>query len=294
MKLSIVIPVYNVENTLERCLQSVCQRLIPNFEIILINDGSTDKSLAICKRYASNYVNIRIFNQENHGLSYARNKGIEECFSEYITFIDSDDYIDPETFPSLMTILEKHPEYDILEYPILERKGSTREKEIQFSNNEYHDFKTYWLNCKAYLHSYACNKIYKRKLFNDIRYPVGRNFEDIYILPDLGKKAKVIATTNRGLYYYCWNNKGITATASAKDMEDLLNSHLRVLPIYHDEDYYLHVLNIQLDVYEMTKHTPTLPIYPYKKHPKLKIANLLGINTTCKINYLLHKIYRRH
>ena len=85
MKLSIVIPVYNVENTLERCLQSVCQRLIPNFEIILINDGSTDKSLAICKRYASNYVNIRIFNQENHGLSYARNKGIEECFSEYIT-----------------------------------------------------------------------------------------------------------------------------------------------------------------------------------------------------------------
>lgn len=132
MKLSIVIPVYNVENTLERCLQSVCQRLIPNFEIILINDGSTDKSLAICKRYASNYVNIRIFNQENHGLSYARNKGIEECFSEYITFIDSDDYIDPETFPSLMTILEKHPEYDILEYPILERKGSTREKKFSF------------------------------------------------------------------------------------------------------------------------------------------------------------------
>lgn len=292
MKLSVVIPVYNVENTLIRCLDSVLTQSYPDYEIILVDDGSTDQSTEICKDYERRNPCIHFIRQSNKGLSDARNTGIEAAQGKYITFIDSDDYIAQDTLKRLMEKLDKHPEYDILEYPLFFHYGHFDARILNFSAHYYTSFKEYWLKGKAYMHAYACNKIYKISLFQCIRYPLGRKFEDIYILPKLCKVAQNIATTSEGLYYYCWNEKGITANADGNDLTQLLDVHLRLLPEYHDKDYYLHILNIQMDVYELTGQKPLIPVYHYYQHLKLILLNILGINTLCKFNKALHRIYR--
>ena len=92
-KISIVVPIYNVERFLPFCLDSILKQTYTNLEIILVNDGSTDSSLTICNKYASRDKRIQVIHQENHGLSYSRNKGIEVASSKYISFIDADDII---------------------------------------------------------------------------------------------------------------------------------------------------------------------------------------------------------
>ena len=293
MKLSIVIPVYNVENTLVRCLDSVLAQSYHEYELILVDDGSTDGSAEICKYYDHRNVFIHYIRQSNKGLSGARNTGIEVAQGEYITFIDSDDYIAPDTLATLMKEIEDHQEYDILEYPMYVHYGCSRAHKLAFPPLCYSSFDEYWLKGKAYMHAYACNKIYKTVLFQHIRYPIGKKFEDVYVLPKLCKVARNIATTNKGLYYYCWNKDGITANASGEDLAQLLNVNIKLLSDYHDEDYYLHILNIQMDVYELTGLQPSIPTYHYYHYVKLTLLNIIGINNLCKFNKILHKIYRR-
>ena len=113
--------------------------------------------------------------------------------------------------------------------------------------------KAYWLEGEAYRHTYACNKIYKRSLFKNIRFPIGKLFEDVYTLPQLLRIATTIATTDVGCYHYCYNPNGITAQADGNALAQLLQAHLQSgMPI--DDNYYLHLANIQSDVWERTKY----------------------------------------
>lgn len=105
-KVSIIIPVYNVERYLHRCIDSVLNQTLQDIEIILIDDGSTDSSPDICDGYGSKYQNIRVFHKENGGASSARNLGIEKATGEYIGFVDSDDYISPDMYEKLYTALK--------------------------------------------------------------------------------------------------------------------------------------------------------------------------------------------
>ena len=127
MNLSIIIPVYNVEQTLQRCVKSVLEQSFTNYEIILIDDGSTDKSGQMIDSLAETDNRCTAIHQPNRGLSAARNTGIEIATGNYITFIDSDDFIAPETLTPLMNILETRKGIDLLEYPVLEHHGSPKE-----------------------------------------------------------------------------------------------------------------------------------------------------------------------
>ena len=113
MKLSIIIPVYAVETTLNQCIESVVSQDYNDFELLLVDDGSPDHCPQICDRWAAKDQRVRVIHQKNGGLSDARNKGIEEARGEYITFIDSDDYIEAHTLKPLMSHLSFHPEIDI-------------------------------------------------------------------------------------------------------------------------------------------------------------------------------------
>ena len=124
MKLSIVIPVYRVERTLDRCVESVISQSFRDIQVILVDDGSPDDCPQMCDEWAERDPRIEVIHKRNGGLSDARNYGIYQATGEYITFVDSDDNLSYDhTLAQLMDLLDQHPEYDILEYPVIEHEG---------------------------------------------------------------------------------------------------------------------------------------------------------------------------
>ena len=305
MKLSIIIPVYRVEATLNRCIESVVTQDFNDFELILVDDGSPDNCPQLCDSWAAKDQRISVIHKSNGGLSDARNAGIDIAQGDYLTFIDSDDYIAEQTLAPLMLKLTENPDIDILEYPVFVFYGSPKQYMLDFQGDMvYHDMDDYWFEDQAYQHSYACNKIYRTELFQEVRFPKDIIFEDIHTLPQLLKKAKTVITTSQGLYYYCMNDSGITATADGNALRMLLQPHVEIIRNCQRQDrdfqiYYLHVLNIQMDVYELTGDDPILPFHTlspshFEGVPKLKaiVLNMLGINNICKLNKTIHKLWR--
>ena len=283
MKLSIIIPVYNVETTLNKCIESVVNQDFSNYELILVDDGSPDQCPAKCDLWAEKDARIRVIHKENGGLSDARNAGIEIAQGDYITFVDSDDYLEANTYKPLLQQME---DADILEYSISDR--------LPLPDRTYTDMNEYWLTGQAYMHTYAWNKIYRRKLFEKIRFPKGKVFEDAYTLPLLLKEVRKIKTTSCGFYHYYDNSQGITATATGQQLRQLLEAHLtNGMPI--DDTYYMHLLNIQIDVCEQTTDEPILTprridTSHFSGSKKLKAItnNTLGIKQLCKIIHFVH------
>lgn len=305
MKLSIIIPVYRTEDTLDRCVESVLRQDHPDMEVILVDDGSPDRCPAYCDDWAAKDQRIRVVHKVNGGLSDARNAGMEIATGDYVTFVDSDDYLAGDTYGPLMQRLEQQPDIDILEYPVYVHYGSPRQHLTDFlPGTTYHDMETYWLDGRAYQHTYACNKIFRKSLFEEVRFPVGRVFEDAQTLPRLLEKTTTVVTCSQGLYYYCSNSNGITQTADGQALQMLLQPHVEMIGRLRRKDkafetYYLHVLNIQMDVFELTDSTPILPLLPVKPEyftgtQKMKAIalNLLGIKRLCQLNKILHKVWR--
>lgn len=294
MQLSIIIPVYNVEDTLSRCVESVLSQSFTDYEVILVDDGATDGSPRLVDKYAEKDARIKAIHQPNQGLSAARNTGIDRSTGKYLTFIDSDDFIETDTLSQLMSLLAQHPTWDMIEYSVMERYGSKQQNHLCLPNKVYSNMNEYWLTGKAYLHSYACNKVYKRELFDKVRFPKGKTFEDVFTLPKILKEATQVATISIGTYYYCFNDKGITQNANGTDLTNLLNAHLDYIKDTQNIDaaYYAHLLNIQMDVYETTHSTPILPILPFKNTLKLRLLHILGLKQLCKLNELIHRVMR--
>ncbi len=290
MLLSIIIPAYNVEGTLRECLESVLSQHVDDMEIILVDDGSTDNTAEICDEFGIR-DNIKVIHQENAGLSEARNAGLELAEGELITFVDSDDYLEPNTYPRLIGIMERHPQYDILEYSIVKEDNGKVLFSLDLPDREYTDMAQYWFDGRAYTHCYAWNKVYRRGLFHGVRYPKGKKFEDVYMLPQLLRNAKVVRTTHLGLYHYIYNVDGITVSADGNALFELLIAHLplindKTLRSYNGfEEYYYHVLNIQISTYVESGNDGyiQLPTLPYHHRWKLKLLHLLGMKQLCRL-----------
>ena len=272
MKLSIIIPVYCVEDTLDRCIESVVSQDYADMEIILVDDGSPDDCPRKCDEWARKDIRIRVIHKANGGLSDARNAGIDTARGEYLAFIDSDDYLSPGTLSKIMHILAEHPEYDFIEYPILVHAGSTKEYLFRPSSVVYTDINSYWLEGEAFRHTYACNKIFRREIFAGLRFPLVSAFEDAHMLPMITDRCRTIATTCEGLYYYTWNTNGITVTADGRKTQSLLDAYIALLSRFNDmegydaQDIYLQAHNIQMEV--AAKGMPlTLP--PFKHTPRI-------------------------
>lgn len=299
MKLSVIIPVYRVERWLDRCVASVLEQDCDAMEVILVDDGSPDGCPVMCDAWAGRDGRIIVVHKANGGLSDARNAGIDRARGECITFVDSDDFLAPGTLGKVMA--EMRPECDMIEYPAFRFYGSAKQEMVTFEPRRYTDMNEYWLAGKAYAHAYAWNKIYRRRLFDSgVRFPVGTVFEDVHTLPLLLKAANVVATTDKGLYYYCANPEGITMTADGEALRQLLDGHLSHSDVTAEEEYYMHVLNIQMDVCEQTGDEPRLPAMKirhiwqlsHKARLKAVMLNILGFKRLCKLNKLLHQARR--
>lgn len=218
-KISVVIPVYNVEKYLKRCVESVRKQTLRELEIILVDDGSTDSSGKICDELAEMDSRIIVIHQKNNGLSSARNTGIENATSQYIGFVDSDDYIEEDMYETLyMNIVENDADLAMCDL---------------FHCYEGKKIKKNLVNEKCVLNSEqaikmvmeakktsvtAVNKLYKKKLFDDVKYPEGKLSEDAFVIVDILLRAKKIVFTSEQKYYYV-HRKGSITTSEFKEKD---------------------------------------------------------------------------
>ena len=210
--ISIIIPVYNVEKYLSKCLDSVANQTYKNLEIILINDGSKDNSLQICQEYKNKYSNIKLINQENSGIAVVRNIGLKEANGEYIAFIDSDDYIDADMIEKLyFSCKQNNSDISCCGVYYEDEKGNYYLKNIFEQPQEYSNIEALrnFLLAKG-IDSSLWNKLYLKTLWNDITFPVGEIYEDLAVLYKILYKSKKITHIGIPKYHYVTRIGSIT------------------------------------------------------------------------------------
>lgn len=296
MTLSIIIPIYNVADSLRRCVDSVLAQRISDCELLLVDDGSTDESGRIADEYAAKHANIRSFHKPNGGLSDARNFGLQHAVGRYVTFVDSDDEVAADTYALLLDALAKHAKYDIIEFTMLQKPGLPDETLFQPGEHVF-DNALDWLAYKGTEHCWVCNKIFKRELFDNVRFPIGKKFEDMLTHILLIKQRPCIATVNYGRYIYHYNTEGIAAKDKANGLTSLLEAQLtlvRELGIdtrrrrWHR--LYMDMLTAQLYTFRRTETILLKPqriaIWGYatwKDSLKALLVDTIGLRMTCRL-----------
>ena len=224
MTFSVIIPVYNVEQYLGRCVDSVIKQTYQDFEIILIDDGSTDNSGALCEKYAAMDSRIRAYHQKNAGLSAARNAGIAKSNGEYILFLDSDDYwLNDEALSHIYEQVVRKP--DIVVFGVSIVGDELAQKMYSHCINLNRLFPKEFLSGKEYLTSvlkldcgylwWAIRYAYRRELWENERFPVGKKYEDVFTTYKILLKARMVKILPEDIYAYIIGRVGqITQSVS--------------------------------------------------------------------------------
>ncbi len=214
--ISVIVPVYNVEPYLRKCLDSVINQTYKDMEILIVDDGSTDGSGDICDEYKAD-KRVRVFHTENRGLSCARNVGLDNAKGDWIGFVDSDDWIEPEMYELLIKGAEETGA-DIVECGIF-TEYTTRTYQCPAIQRTVCETEAIEALIRREIKNQVWNKIWKEECFADIRFPEGRNYEDISTVYKIVQKARV--TGIKGEYYH-WRQRAnsITHRYNKKDLED--------------------------------------------------------------------------
>lgn len=241
---SVIVPVYNVEPYIERCLSSlVNQTCSCNYEIVIVNDGTRDNSMAIVCRYAEKYDFIKIINQENKGISGARNTGTANAEGEYVAFVDSDDYVSPDYINLLYSSAKEH-DSDIA---CCNYRNVTGENGKGVDNFLVHTKGVYDGRrvMRESLHditvrSYLWNKLYRRKLFTDhrITFPEGIKFEDFAIMPQLFFYSKRVSFIPETLYFYVHRSTSMMGNISKADVCNYIHAYAILRKFLEDKNIF--------------------------------------------------------
>lgn len=234
-KVSIIIPVYNVEKYIKKCLESVVCQSYQNIEIIIVNDGSTDKSGDICKAFAQEYSNVIYISQKNKGQSSARNVGLKCATGELICFLDSDDYVE-KSFVSEMAKYLYEYKADIVQCGVWEifpdnKTVSSNIKDTEIiSNYEAIDKMIRWGMDDLVIRPAVWNKMFKREVIHNLFFWEGKISEDYYFTFEALKRSKRICLMKENLYYHIYTNQNST-TRSAFNIKrlDLLQAYDYIL-----------------------------------------------------------------
>lgn len=216
---SIIIPVYNVQDYLARCVDSVLTQTYTDLEIILVDDGSIDISGDICDEYALHDARVRVIHKENGGLSDARNAGLDVARGNYVAFIDADDYVHPSFVELLLkTINETGAQIAVSTWQELKdgdkpRKVKTKRPRCTILTQEEAISSVFYQ--KKLNHS-ACSRIFETQLFNNLRFPEGMLYEDLAIIYPLLCKVEKVALINTPMYYYMHRQGSIITTVSLR------------------------------------------------------------------------------
>lgn len=224
--ISVVIPVYNVESYLEECLNSVVEQTYSNLQIILVDDGSTDSSGSICDRYASQDSRITVVHQKNQGAGAAKNTGLEEVAGEYLSIIDSDDYLDQNYYKIMLAAITE-TNADTVQCLFINQfrdKGFNCDYNFPASHNRLLTTQEYLFEM-LYDWKYAVfwNKLFKTELLYNARFPSGRKIDDEFFTYKLICNSKIIVNINNTLYNYRMRGTSVmTSSANSDEGNDKL------------------------------------------------------------------------
>ena len=221
--ISVIIPVYGVEKYISQCLESVINQTYKNLEIIVVNDGTKDRSADIAKEYAAKDSRIKVYDFQNGGLSVARNRGLEIATVDYISYIDSDDWLDTKMYETLLDAAMKN-DADMVKCGIIETNGITEEKltfsDIKIINNEQNKaFENYF---NGMLWTLAWNGLYKKELAKKVKFPDNVVHEDNYSSGMFLYLAKKVIAMPFCLNYYRVNDAGISKGGVKKPLDKIL------------------------------------------------------------------------
>lgn len=240
--ISVIVPIYNVKKYLERCVQSIMCQTYKNLEIILVDDGSSDGSGEICDTLGRQDERIRVIHQENRGLSEARNCALNIAKGDYIAFVDSDDFIAENMYEML---LNKIHQYDadmvICGYSKwFEKDGTTTQmipimEECVLKREDVYEM--HFQEDKSVLLPVAWNKLYKKSLWQNIRYPKGKYHEDEYVIHHLVHLCENIAMIPECYYYYSIRQNSIMAGRNIKKSRDWIYALMDRKDFFEEESY---------------------------------------------------------
>lgn len=239
-RISVIVPVYNVETYLAKCVDSILGQSYANLEVILVNDGSTDSSGSICDAFARKDDRVRVIHKENGGLSSARNAGMEAAAGEYISFIDSDDWIEPDAYEHLLGLMEKYQvklvcggNYDVDGGTGRRTLGICPKKEEAVTAEEFVGRMFLWDGCD----SSVCDKIFHRSLLETFRFPEGRVCEDVAITYKIVLGTERAAFSQLPFYNYYHRVGSISRTAEITDNSFHFSQHTREIYSYIREHH---------------------------------------------------------
>lgn len=312
--ISIIVPVYNVEKTLELCVKSILNQTYKDFELLLIDDGSTDKSSMICDSFTNVDSRIKVYHKQNEGLSETRNFGIKHSVGDYILFIDSDDFIHKDFCKSLISLKDSYNAQiissDIVHFRLLdeldELNKMKREQKIEIYEGDNILKEYFFPKSSIRIFHTLCNKLYDRKLFKDLWFEKGRLHEDLYITYKLLNRSNKLILTNYPYYFYFRGNENsICNNYGEKNLIDQYNATMNMYSdlrnnanIYHELVYFVinQFLNwitlskkiIQTENVNRIKKSMTAWIEKnYKKCKYLSIKKRIRIFIMLKLNIVL-------
>lgn len=279
-ELSIIVPVYNVEEYLGECIDSILSQTYKDYELILIDDGSTDGSGQICDSFTDE--RIRIFHIENGGVSNARNIGLKNARGQYITFIDSDDmYGDFNTIALNIARLKEDPDIEIVQFPIIQLHNNIREviyscQPIKLKESDV--FKE-WYRFSDYYNPFVWCKIFKKEILNGVSFPIGKVAEDAAFCLQLMKKATCVCTTQYGQYVY--RNHSNSITHSILQKETFCYDDISILSeIYENATHYK----------ELRTHRLSFLMFSFIWYMEIKTAYPNHDYSTIQRNFYCHKL----
>lgn len=257
----LIIPVYNVSPYLRECLDSVVNQTFKEFRALIVDDGSTDGSGLICDQYAEQYPFISVIHQKNMGLSGAKNTGLQLSEAPYIMFLDSDDWISPETIETLYNIAVKH-DSDIVQCKSILEYGEMKEQALNIQNFVAKDMDVETVYKSIFsgkgVGPASWGKIYKSEVLENLKFPVGKVHEDVAVLGDLLSRITKFTFFDAPLWHYRYREESISRTH------------------YAPKNKYLY--DVIVDLEKVTKQYPSLE--PYYEGYKLLVAKSLLIMFT--------------
>lgn len=220
--ISIIVPIYKVEKYLNQCISSIVNQTYKNIEIILVDDGSPDNCPKICDEWAKKDARIKVIHKNNGGLSDARNYGIDSATGDYLMFVDSDDYVSEEICEKLLSLIKKHnadvamsetttfhenEQVKKFDGKIVIREVKNEELLGELFHSPYIYFVTAWA------------KLYKKEVFKDLRYPVGKLHEDVFVIHKIIANINTLVQTSEPLYYYLLRESSIIGSYGLKNFQ---------------------------------------------------------------------------
>ena len=276
--ISIIVPVYNVEEYLEECLESIRKQTYQNIEVILVNDGSTDGSKAICERYCKENRRFHLLNQENQGLSAARNTGVAASRGEFIVFVDSDDMILANYLETLMHYMREDVDIVESQFTVSNEEflaKSFKEPSILFEGNSQEAVKIF---TKHVLNVNAVTKLYRRSIVEAVPYIDGVIFEDVYCgIGMLKYIRKMIKIDYVGYYYRVRLGSIMHREFSPKNL-DIFTVCDKLIELYADrEDLLPYVGSFLVHLATMHYHSYVKKGNPYREFYNQKLAEYVTL-----------------